>query len=109
MKNRVLLIELNEITWNLIDPLIDQGKLPTFARLQKEGAWRSPMSDELPPRLDPWITWTTVYTGETQGEDNLVHLRHPPDSIHGKTIWQVCNEAGLKSGDFGRLRSYPRQ
>ena len=35
---KVLLVEINEITWDLIDPLIEQGKLPTFARLKREGA-----------------------------------------------------------------------
>ena len=29
-RKKVLLLELNELTWNLIDPLIAEGKLPTF-------------------------------------------------------------------------------
>ena len=68
MKRKVLLLEINEITWNLIDPFIEAGKLPTFAKLKKEGTWAAPMSVDLPPQLDPWITWTTVYTGRTQAE-----------------------------------------
>ena len=52
-RRKVLLVEVNEVTWNLIDPLIEQGRLPTFARLKREGAWASPMSDDLPPQLDP--------------------------------------------------------
>src|SRR5215475_9640420 len=57
---KVLLVELNEVTWDLIDPLIERGKLPTFARLKSEGAWAAPLSVDRPPHLDPWITWTTV-------------------------------------------------
>ncbi len=109
VKRRVLLLELNEITWRLIDPLIQSGKLPTFERLKKEGTWAAPMSVDLPPQLDPWITWTTVYTGRTQAEHNVFHLEQPPESIHAKRIWEICNEAGLKVGVFGSLGSYPPQ
>ena len=48
-RKKVLLVEVNEVTWNLIDPLIEQGLLPTFAQLKREGAWASPMSVDLPP------------------------------------------------------------
>ena len=50
---KVLLVELNEVTWDLIDPFIAQGKLPTFARLKREGSWATPTSVDLPPQLDP--------------------------------------------------------
>jgi predicted AlkP superfamily phosphohydrolase/phosphomutase len=109
MKRKVLLLEINEITWNLIDPFIAAGKLPTFARLKKEGAWAKPLSVDLPPQLDPWITWTTVYTGRTQDEHNVFHLQQPPESIHAKRIWEICREAGLRVGIFGSLGSYPPQ
>jgi len=52
---KVLLVELNEVTWDLIDPLIERGKLPTFARLKREGVWAAPVSVDMPPHLDPWI------------------------------------------------------
>ena len=56
VRRKVLLVELNEITWTLIKPLLDQGKLPTFARLMREGTSAAPVSVDLPPQLDPWIT-----------------------------------------------------
>ncbi|CAN5451374.1 hypothetical protein BH20ACI1_BH20ACI1_18290 [soil metagenome] len=109
MKRKVLLLEINEITWNLIDPFIEDGKLPTFAKLKKEGTWAAPMSVDLPPQLDPWITWTTVYTGRTQAEHNVFHLQQPPETIKAKRIWEICREAGLRVGVFGSLGSYPPQ
>jgi hypothetical protein len=36
-RRKLLLVELNEITWDLIDPLIDEGKLPTFQLLKRGG------------------------------------------------------------------------
>jgi hypothetical protein len=106
MRN-ILLIEINEITWDLIDPLIAAGKLPTFARLKREGAWGAPISVDLPPQLDPWITWTTLYTGRTQEDHNVFFLQQPPESIKAPRIWEICAEQGLPVGVYGSLCSWP--
>jgi hypothetical protein len=108
-RRRVLLVEVNEVTWNLIDPLIEEGKLPNFALLKREGAWGAPISVDLPPQLDPWITWTTVYTGRPQSEHNVFFLQQPPESIRAKRIWELCAEAGLSVGVYGSLCSWPPQ
>ena len=111
MKNRrrVLLVELNEITWKLIDPLIEQGKLPTFARLKSEGVWGAPTSVDLGPQLDPWITWTTVYSGRPQAAHNVFFLQQPPETIAARRLWEICDEHGLRVGVFGSLCSWPPQ
>ncbi len=107
MGRRLLLLEINEITWDLIDPLIAQGKLPTFARLKKEGTWGAPVSVEVPPQLDPWITWTTLYTGKPQEEHNVFFLQQPPESIHARRIWELCADQGLRVGVYGSVCSWP--
>ncbi len=104
---KVVMLELNEITWDLIDPLIEQGKLPTFERLKREGTIATPVSDDLPPQLDPWITWTTLYTGRKQDEHNVYFLQQPPESIRAKRVWEICAEAGLSVGVYGSLCSWP--
>jgi len=107
MKRKLLVVEINEITWDLIDPMIAQGKLPTFARLKQEGAWGTALSVDMPPQLDPWITWTTLYTGQPQSEHNVYFLQQPPESIHAKRVWERCAEAGLSVGVYGSVCSYP--
>lgn len=104
---KVLLVELNEITWDLIDPLIEQGKLPTFARIRSEGTWAAPMSVDLWPQLDPWVTWTTLHTGRTQADHNVYFLQQPPETINAERIWELCHEQGLSVGIYGSLCSWP--
>ena len=108
-RKKVLLVEINEITWTLIDPLIEQGELPTFARLKREGTSASPLSVDLPPMLEPWITWTTVHTGRPQSDHNVFFLQQPPETIQAKRLWEICHEAGLCVGVYGSLCSWPPQ
>lgn len=108
MPNRkVLLLEINEITWDLIDPFIAQGKLPNFKRLKQEGAWGTPLSVDRPPQLDPWITWTTIYTGQPQSEHNVFFLQQPPETIKARRLWERCADHGLTVGVYGSLCSWP--
>ncbi len=104
---KVVLLELNEITWNLIDPLIEKGVLPTFARLKREGAVGSPLSVDLGKHLDPWITWTTVNSGVPQAEHGVEFLQQPPESIKAKRIWDYLDEAGVPVGIYGDMCSWP--
>src|SRR5262249_24718670 len=106
---KVLLVELNEITWNLIDPMIDSGELPTFAWLNRAWAWAAPMSVDLPPQLNPGITWTTAYTGRPQAHHNVYFLEQPPETIRAKRLWELCHEQGLRVGVYGSLCSWPPQ
>ena len=96
--SNILLLEMNEITWSLIDRFERQGKLPVFSWLRREGAWGAPESVELPPNMDPWITWTTVYTGRPQQEHNVHFLQQPSDTIRARRIWEICDQHGLRVG-----------
>ena len=54
---RVLLIGIDGADLQVIDRLIAEGKLPTFQRLEREGAFGPLRSQE--PLLSP-IVWTTI-------------------------------------------------
>ncbi len=70
---RVIVLGLDGATWDVIDPLIAQGRLPNFARL-KQAAWGR--LETLIPTISPAI-WTTVATGR------------PPD-VHGVDTFRIC-------------------
>jgi Type I phosphodiesterase / nucleotide pyrophosphatase len=109
MPRNILLVEVNEITWDLIDPLIRDGKLPAFARLKKEGTYGAPVSIEAPRQLDPWVTWNTLYTGRPQADHNVFFLQQPPESITAPRLWEICHRHGLSVGVYGSLCSWPPQ
>lgn len=104
---KVLFAEFNEITWRFIEPLAAQGKLPTFAEFMRYGAVGSPFADEVPPNLDPWISWTTVYTGRPQGEHGVRFLEQPPETVRGPRVWDIAADGGKSIGVFGSIMSWP--
>ena len=61
---------------DVILPMVDAGKLPTFARLMAEGTWGE--LGTFAPALSPAI-WTTIVTGKTKEEHG----------IHGFTVFQL--------------------
>jgi hypothetical protein len=104
---RVLLLEFNEITWTILDPMIARGLLPNFARLRIQGAWGAPEALEKPPYLDPWITWVTLHTGVERGVHGAAVLEQDAGTIGAKRTWSYVAEAGRSVGVFGSISAYP--
>ncbi|MEX8494423.1 alkaline phosphatase family protein, partial [Sphaerotilus sp.] len=107
---KVVLLELNEINWRVVDRLIEQrGKafLPHFEKLRAEGAWAVQSAVERSPLLDPWITWVTLHTGVSPAVHGASVLEQSSDSISAPRTWQYAADAGRKVGVFGSISSYP--
>jgi hypothetical protein len=106
-RNKVLLLELNEITWTLIEPMLARGQLPNLARLRRDGAWGAPRSVDLPPHLDPWITWVTVHTGVPRAVHGASVLEQDAATIRTPRTWDHAVAAGRSIGVFGSISAYP--
>jgi hypothetical protein len=104
---KVLLAEFNEITWRLVEPLRARGRLPTMSEFMEQGTWGSPLATEVPPNLDPWISWTSLYTGRPQEEHGVRFLEQPPETVTGPRFWDLAAEAGKSLGIFGSIMSWP--
>lgn len=109
---KVLLLELNEIHWTVIDRLIGRHGsrfLPHFTRLRSHGAWTVQSAVERAPLLDPWITWVTLHTGVPPEVHGASVLEQSSATLQAKRTWQYADEAGLRVGVFGSISSYPPQ
>jgi len=69
-ETKVLLIGLDAADWHIMQPLINQGKLPNIARLRDNGFYASLKS--ITPTNSAMI-WTSVMTGKTYLEHGIVH------------------------------------
>src|SRR6187401_3005263 len=102
-KPRVIAIGMDGATHAILQPLIKAGRLPTLARIQKEGA-AGPLWSVTPP-ITP-AAWSTFYTGKNPGKHGVYEfLYRKPNSyekapvnfrsIRAKKWWEYANEAGL--------------
>jgi hypothetical protein len=109
-QKKVLLIELNEINWGVIDKLIaDHGPdyLPNITRLRNEGATGVQSAVERAPMLDPWITWVTLHTGVPPAVHGAEVLEQESETITAKRTWHYAADAGRSVGVFGSISAYP--
>jgi arylsulfatase A-like enzyme len=113
---RVLLIGVDGADMGIIDRLIGEGKLPTFARLKREGAYGRLRSIE--PLLSP-IVWTTIATGrkpQDHGVFDFIEIGSdgqptPITSLRRKVpaLWNIAGEFGRSSGFVGWYASFPAE
>lgn len=101
---RVAVIGLDGATFDLIEPGVVSGDLPTFQRLIEQGAYGRLRSTIHP--LSPQA-WTTFMTGKNAGKHGVFDfLMKRPGSYHfilthgghrrGATLWQLLSQAGKR-------------
>lgn len=116
-KGPILLIGLDGADWQVIDPLIEQGRLPNLARLKRTGAWASLRSE--PPMLSP-LLWTSIATGKPASEHGIIDFlvadpatgkKVPITSTNRKVraIWNITSDAGLAAGVVAWWATWPAE
>jgi|GEM_PF-365355 len=101
---RVYVIGLDGATWDVIDPLITQGKLPVFKALKEKGAWARLRTFD--PTLSA-VVWTSIATGKTMIKHGIIdwafvnknNIQVPYSSSEKRapSIWEMMHEHGLRS------------
>lgn len=114
---RVLLIGLDGATWEVMKPLLSEGRLPNIARLLREGVG-APLRT-----VRPWyspVVWTSIVTGKTMDKHGITgflqqrrdHDRQLPNSRLNRkclAIWNILNQAGYTTGLIGPWVSWPAE
>lgn len=112
---KVMVLGLDGATWDVLEPLIQEGLLPNLARLREQGSWGR-MSSVFPP-LSP-VAWTGVMTGKNSGKHGVFEfVEHDHDplggrvnssrSIRSKLVWEIAAQHGKKAVVGGIPMSYP--
>jgi hypothetical protein len=99
---RILQIELNEISKEVVDALISKGKLPNFAKINQEWSYLKTTSETDYEKLEPWIQWVTAHTGKTFDEHQIFRLSDV-HKLKYKQIWEELSENNIESGIIGSM------
>lgn len=117
IKRRVMIIGVDGLEWDVMGPLIEAGRLPTFSRLLDEGAWGEIRSLDI---LESPVIWTSIATGklsEKHGITGFAKSRRgatEPTPITSnvrrvEAIWNILGERGLSVGIIGWLATWPAE
>lgn len=114
---RVVVVGVDGASWKVMEPMIAEGELPTFARLRLEGA--SQLDFDTLDKTDSPVVWTTVATGrspEEHGvEDYTITLadgaKVPITSDVRKVpaLWNLASDAGLRVLAINWWASWPAE
>ncbi|NNE43425.1 MAG: hypothetical protein HKN12_04400 [Gemmatimonadetes bacterium] len=111
----VLVIGLDGATFDVMDPLIAEGKLPHLAAFRargREGVLRSTVPVVSPP------AWTSAITGVNPGKHNIFDFFHfsrsAPQPLltssldrRARPVWDFLNADGIRTGIMNIPMTYP--
>jgi len=118
MKNKppeIVILGIDGGTWDLILPWVEQGRLPNFSFLLKEGTWGA-LQSTIPPVTAP--AWTSFLTGKNPGQHGLYNFFELNPDTYGieyscaasrkaKTIWRILGDQGKRVGVVNVPMTYP--
>lgn len=104
----ILLLEMNEIPWRVIDLYKSDARFPHITRFFNEATTYTTMAvDE--GELSPWVTWPSLHRGLSNTEHGILNLGQDPGTFKGTPIWEEYRARSLPIGLCGSLQSWPPQ
>ncbi len=112
---RLAIFGMDGADLDLLGPWMDDGSLPTLARLRRDGVCGR-LASTIPP-LSP-EAWSSFATGMNPGKHGVVNFVQPkPDDYglmfnsgaaqRGRTFWRLLGEAGARVGVANVPMTYP--
>jgi predicted AlkP superfamily phosphohydrolase/phosphomutase len=112
---KVMVIGLDGATFSILNPLIEQGKLPNLQYLMQEGT-SGILSSTVPPSSPP--AWSTFACGKEPGKHGIFDFfRNSPEEynytsvnstyLKSKTVWEILSDNNRRAGVVNLLFTYP--
>jgi predicted AlkP superfamily phosphohydrolase/phosphomutase len=112
---KVVVIGLDGATFDIIDPMIEQGKLPNLENMIRNGS-RGTLLSVIPPYSPP--AWISMLTGKNPGKHGVFHFLKRKDrsydlevtsfnDIREKTMFSILSRQGIGSGVMNIPMTYP--
>lgn len=102
-RKNILLICIDGMTWNVITPLIKEGKLPNISRMMQEGSYGELICD--PPFSPP--SWTSIATGKSLQKHGVTDFQSPARNT--QALWNILSGRNIKSAVINWLMASPME
>jgi len=103
MAKKLLVIGIDGVSWELIQPLVDQGAMPTLKGIIDKGT-SGKLATVLPPDSSP--AWPSFFTGKNPGKTGVFSffkllpdysIRFPKSTdIKAESVWGMLSKKGFK-------------
>ncbi len=117
LASKVLLIGWDAADWKIINPLLDQGLMPTLKQFIEEGVMGNIAT--LRPVLSPML-WNSIGTGKRADKHGILHFVEPDPNTGNirpvastsrkvKAIWNILTQKGFHSNVVGWWAGHPAE
>ena len=98
MKNKTILLGLNELNFDYIKFFINEGLLPNFKKIFDIQPPIETVSEDEYKLLEPWVQWVTIHSGKTFKEHNIFRLGDIVNNPQLSQIFEELEAEGLSIG-----------
>lgn len=102
---RVILYELNEVPWRVIDTFVKKYPKSTLATILNNSLQYTTLTKDS-GELHPWTTWPSLHRG-VYNEDHNIRFINQEIKTPYKPTWEILSDHKLPVGVFGSLQSWP--
>jgi hypothetical protein len=102
----VLLLEINEVPWRVLDRAVADGRFAATRRFFTAARTHTTVARDV-GELSPWITWPSLHRGMSNTEHGVHHLGQDVGTFRGTPLWDEYRARGLSVGVCGSLQSWP--
>ncbi len=114
-RRRVVFVGIDGACWDIIDPLIDEGLLPTLKKLKKESAWGILQSVECYVSPPAWTTMmsgylphrTGVFSFGTWDGERRKFINVMSGDVKVPSVWDAASFAGRRVAVANVPATYP--
>jgi hypothetical protein len=101
---KIIFIEWDGATWEVINELLAKGRLPRLERVIEKGVAGILASEH--PYISPRL-WTSIFSGKRSNKHGVEFFGANSGSLKCKRIWDIAEAHGLRIGIFGTLVTWP--
>ena len=103
----VILYELNEVSWQVVDWYIGRNPHGNFANILGMSRSYTTVTTDV-GELHPWVTWPTLHRGVDNRSHGIEFLNQDlTRASEFPPVWETAAKAGKRVGVFASLQSYP--
>lgn len=116
-KAKVFVIGIDGATFDVIDPMLKKGELPTIKQLMDDGVYGE--LESVPNMISP-SAWTSFMTGKNPGRHGIYEFYEKKADSYGirfinardrkaASLWRILSDSGLQVGVVNIPMTYPAE